>query len=74
MRIGSLCTGFGALDEAVQDVLGGELAWVSDIDKGACKILAHRYPNVPNLGDFTTIDWRVIAQESPVDVLTAGFP
>lgn len=71
MKIGSLFTGYGGLDMAVADALGGETAWVSDIDKGACKILAHRYPDIPNLGDITTVDW---SQVEPVDVLTGGFP
>jgi DNA (cytosine-5)-methyltransferase 1 len=70
-RIGSLCAGTGGLDMAVEAVLGGELAWVSDIDKGACKLLAHRYPDVPNLGDFTKTDWATV---EPVEILTAGFP
>ena len=70
-RIGSLCTGYGGLDMAAQSVLGGETVWVSDIDKGANKLLAHRYPDVPNLGDFTRTDWSTV---EPVDVLTAGFP
>lgn len=71
MRIGSLCTGYSGLDMGVQAVLGGELAWVSDIDKGSCKLLAHRHPAVPNLGDFTRTDWSTV---EPIDVLTAGFP
>lgn len=70
-RIGSLCSGYGGLDMGVQAVYGGETVWVSDIDKGACKILAHRYPDVPNLGDFTQTDWSTV---EPVDILTAGFP
>lgn len=56
---------------AVSAVIGAETVWVSDIDKGACKILAHRYPNVPNLGDITTIDWDSV---EPIDILTGGFP
>jgi DNA (cytosine-5)-methyltransferase 1 len=56
---------------SVQAIVGGETAWVSDIDKGACKILAHRFPGVPNIGDMTTVDW---SQVEPVDVLTAGYP
>jgi DNA (cytosine-5)-methyltransferase 1 len=71
LRVGSLCTGYGGLDLAATEVLGGTTAWVSDIDKGANKILAHRYPEVPNLGDFTNRDWSTV---EPVDVLTAGFP
>src|ERR1039457_6453287 len=56
---------------AVTEVLGGELAWVADNDPGACKILAHRFPSVPNLGDILGTDWAAV---EPVDILTAGFP
>ncbi len=70
-RIGSLFSGYGGLELGVQSVLGGTTAWVSDVDRGACKILAHRYPDVPNLGDITAVDWT---QVEPVDVLTGGFP
>lgn len=71
MRIGSLFSGYGGLDMAVANVTGATTAWVSDIDKGACKILAHRHPEIPNLRDITTIDW---SQVEPVDILTGGFP
>jgi len=71
LTIGSLCSGYGGLDQAVQAVLGGELAWVADPDPGAAKILAHHHPDVPNLGDITVTDWSRV---EPVDVLTAGFP
>ena len=69
--IGSLCTGYGALDTAVHTVLGARTAWVSDIDPGACRIINHRMPGIPNLGDLTTVDWT---QVEPVDILTAGYP
>ena len=71
MRIGSLCTGYGGLDRAVESVIGGELAWVADNDPGAAKILAHHFPGVENLGDITAVDWAAV---EPVDILTAGFP
>lgn len=71
LRIGSLCTGYGGLDMAVQSVLGGTLAWVSDIDPGASRILAHHHPEVPNLGDLTAVDWAGI---EPVDVVCGGYP
>lgn len=71
MRIGSLCTGYGGLDLAAEAVTGGTVAWVSDTDKGSRTLLAHRYPGVPNLGDFTRTDWTTV---EPVDALTAGFP
>lgn len=65
MRVGSLCTGYGGLDLAI----GGEPVFVSEIDPHANRVLEQRFPNVPNLGDFTALD------ELPeCDVLTAGFP
>nr|WP_157168656.1 DNA cytosine methyltransferase [Streptomyces typhae] len=71
MRIGSVCTGYGGLDDAVRAVFGGELAWVADNDPGAAQILAHRHPEVANLGDITAVDWRDV---EPVDILTGGYP
>ena len=56
----------------MQSVLGGELAWVADNDPGASKILAHHYPDVPNLGDITTINWATVwpGRHPPA----AGYP
>ena len=71
LRIGSVCTGYGGLDQAVQQVFGGELAWVSDIDPGACQIIAHHHPTVPNIGDLTTTRWEDV---EPVDILCGGYP
>lgn len=71
LTVGSLCTGYGGLDLAVDAVLSGRLAWVADNDPGAARILAARFPRVPNLGDLTEADF---ASLPPVDVLTAGFP
>lgn len=71
LRIGSLCTGYGGLDMAVQAVLDAEVAWVADPDPGAAAILAHHHPDTSNHGDITTTDWAAV---EPVDILTAGFP
>jgi DNA (cytosine-5)-methyltransferase 1 len=71
LRIGSLCSGYGGLDMAVQTVLAGTLTWVADPDPGATATLAHHHPHVPNLGDVTAVDWVGVAA---VDVVTAGFP
>ena len=70
-RIGSLFSGCGGLDLGVRSVLGGTVAWHSDIDPGACMILAHHWPDVPNLGDITQVDWSTV---EPVDVITGGYP
>lgn len=88
LRLGSLFSGAGGLDMAVEAVLGTRTVWLSDIvatDKegrkvgDAPRILAYRFPNVPNLGDITRVDWprvervHVVAGGSPCqDVSTAG--
>jgi site-specific DNA-cytosine methylase len=88
LRIGSLFTGYGGLDLAVEEVTGGEVVWVCDPDPGARQILAYRYPGVPNLGDITRmrdpLDPEALgelfdlatswADVTPVDVLCGGFP
>lgn len=83
LRIGSLCSGVGMLDLAVESVFpGAELAWYAqyeppdkdgkpDRHQYAARIMAHHWPGVPNHGDITAIDYT---QVEPVDVLTAGFP
>lgn len=69
--VGALFAGYGGLDLAVEDVFGGYPAWVSEFDKAPSKILATRYPDVPNLGDVTKIDWAAV---EPVDIITGGSP
>lgn len=76
IRIGSLCSGYGGLDMAVMDVLGGSMAWHCQYDpedkyQYAARILEHHWPAVPNHGDITQVDWAAV---EPVDILTAGFP
>ena len=56
---------------AVQDVLGGSLAWVADPAPGPVKLLTYRHPDVPNLGDITAVDWAAVG---PVGVITGGSP
>jgi len=71
VRIGSLFSGYGGLDMAVSSVLGGSVAWHVEFDKAPSRILNHHYPDVPNHGDVTAVDWFKV---EPVDVLTGGYP
>ena len=71
MRIGSLFSGYGGLDMAVQSVFGGDIAWVSEIDPAACKVLNAHMPSVVNIGDVTKVCWDDVEQ---VDILTGGYP
>src|SRR5690606_15078723 len=38
----------------------------------AAKVMAHRFPGVPNIGDITAVDWSEWAGR--VDDIAAGFP
>lgn len=71
LKIGALFAGYGGLDLAVQEVLDAHVSWVSEFDKGPSKILAQRFPDAPNLGDITEIDWTAV---EPVDIITGGSP
>ena len=71
LTAGSLCSGYGGLDLAVMAVTGARLAWVAETDKYAAGVLAHQWPDVPNLGDVTTLDWAGVPQ---VDLVSAGWP
>lgn len=69
--IGSLCSGLGGLDLAVEGHYRARLAWYAETDRGAAKVLARSWPKVPNVGDVTTAAWSEV---EPVDILTAGYP
>lgn len=72
MRVAELCAGYSGIFLGIKEVFpDAELAWVAENDPGASKILACRYPAVPNYGDITAIDYSRI---EPVDLLAAGFP
>ena len=71
LRLGSMCSGYGGLELGVGRVLPVEVVWHCEVDAAASKVLAHRWPGVPNLGDLRAVDWAGV---EPVDVLCAGFP
>ena len=71
MRIGSLFTGYGGLDLAAEQFFNAKTAWYSEIEPAAVKILAEHYPDIPNLGDVTLIDWATVPR---IDVLIGGYP
>jgi DNA (cytosine-5)-methyltransferase 1 len=71
LRVGSLFSGYGGLDLAVGHGLDAETIWYSEINEPVARVFAHHWPDAPNLGDITAIDWSVVP---PVDVLCGGFP
>lgn len=71
LRVGSLFSGYGGLDLAVEEVFDGEAIWFSELNAPVAGVFAHHWPGAPNLGDITTIDWSMVP---PVDILCGGFP
>ncbi|WP_022883696.1 DNA cytosine methyltransferase [Glaciibacter superstes] len=71
LRVGSLFSGYGGLDLAVEEAFNARTVWFSEINEPVARVFAHHWPDAPNLGDITTIDWN---QVPPVDVLCGGFP
>ena len=66
LRVGSLFSGYGGLDLAVEYATDGETIWFSEINTPSIRVYAHHWPGIPNLGDISTIDWATVP---PVDVL-----
>lgn len=71
LRIGSMFAGYSGLEMGVMQVLDVQPAWFAEIDEAPARILQHHYPQVPNLGDVTRVDWGSV---EPIDILTAGYP
>lgn len=71
LREGSLCTGYNGLGLSLGMTAAAELAFVADSDPAAAAVLAHRYPDAPNLGDITKVDWGSVPG---ADIVTAGYP
>lgn len=60
-------------------VAWGPLGWepiaFCEIDDFPSAVLAHRFPDVPNLGDITKVDWRkVVKEHGRPDVVVGGSP
>ncbi|GAA0993339.1 DNA cytosine methyltransferase [Subtercola frigoramans] len=71
LRVGSLFSGYGGLDLAVEEVFNARTVWFSEINEPVARVFSHHWPDAPNLGDITTIDWAVVP---PIDILCGGFP
>lgn len=77
LRYGSVCSGIESVTQAWHD-LDFEAAWFAEIAKFPSKVLAARWPDVPNLRDFTKIGTSDDETNTPatrhVDVLVGGTP
>jgi DNA (cytosine-5)-methyltransferase 1 len=70
----SICSGIEAASVAWEP-LGWEAAAFSEIEPFPSAVLAHHYPDVPNLGDMLTLPERIRGGEAPApDLLCGGTP
>jgi DNA (cytosine-5)-methyltransferase 1 len=70
LRYLSVCSGIEAATVAWHP-LGWRAVAFSEIEKFPSAVLAHHYPDVPNLGDFTKIDVTTLGR---VDIIAGGTP
>jgi DNA (cytosine-5)-methyltransferase 1 len=74
MRFGSVCSGIEAASVAWEP-LGWKAAWLAEIEPFPSAVLAHHYPEVPNLGDMTTLPARIrLGEVEAPDVFCGGTP
>jgi DNA (cytosine-5)-methyltransferase 1 len=67
----SVCSGIEAATVAWHHMGWKPIAF-SEIEKFPSQVLAHHYPNVPNLGDMTKYkEWKL---SEPIDILVGGTP
>lgn len=71
IKLGEICAGYGGLGLGLGLLADVDTRWVADVAPGPSRILARHWPDVPNLGDITRIDWAAI---EPVDVIAGGTP
>jgi len=71
MKYGSVCSGVEAATAAWHP-LGWKPQWFSEIEKFPSAVLAHHYPDIPNLGDMTQFkEWPI---DRSIDLLVGGTP
>ena len=75
MRYISLFSGIEAASVAWRDLPDFEPVAFCEIDKFPSAVLAHRFPDIPNLGDIREVDWKeVIEKYGAVDLIVGGSP
>lgn len=73
LTYGSVCSGIEAVSVAWRGLM--RPLWFSEIEPFPCAVLAHHYPDIPNLGDMTALPQKIINREIPApDVLVGGTP
>jgi DNA (cytosine-5)-methyltransferase 1 len=74
MKFGSVCSGIEAASVA-WNKLGWSASWLAEIEPFPSAVLAHHYPDVPNLGDMTLLPNKILSGEIEApDIFCGGTP
>ena len=74
MRYVSLFSGVEAASVAWEPIGWTPVAF-AEVEEFPCAVLAERFPDVPNLGDVTKINWKEFHERNgAIDVLVGGSP
>lgn len=74
IEFGSVCSGIEAASVAWEPI-GWKAVWFAEIEPFPSRVLAHRWPRVPNYGDMLDLPARVARGEiAAPDVLVGGTP
>jgi DNA (cytosine-5)-methyltransferase 1 len=74
IKFGSVCSGIEAASVA-WNKLGWSASWLAEIEPFPSAVLAHHYPDVPNLGDMTLLPAKILSKEIEApDVFCGGTP
>ena len=74
VSVGSVCSGIEAASVAWEP-LGLKFQWFSEIAPFPSRVLAERYPNIPNVGDMKGVSEMIRDQViDPVDLVCGGTP
>lgn len=71
MRLGSLCSGIGALDLGLEHGLCARTIWQVEADAYCRRVLARHWPDAERFDDVRSVGATTLA---PIDALCAGFP
>jgi len=70
ITVGGLCSGIGGLELGLEWA-GMETIWLAETDDYASAVLAKHWPEIPNLGDITKVEWNRVPRPT---LVCAGFP
>ena len=71
LTVGAEFAGYGGAELGLSQVLDLEPLWFVEFDEAPSRVLAHHWPDAPNYGDITAVDWSEV--ERP-NIITGGSP